>query len=52
MPPLTEEGGHPGLGDSVASAYPLGAFASFVAVRDVGDIMGGQETLETGSWCI
>ena len=34
-----------GFGDAVAIADPLGGFAGFVAVHDVGDIFRAQEAL-------
>jgi hypothetical protein len=42
---VAEDGGDAGLGDAVAIADPLGGFARFVAVHDVGDILKTQEAL-------
>ncbi len=39
---LTEDRGNTSLGDAVASADLLGGFAGFVAMHDVGDVLGGQ----------
>jgi hypothetical protein len=42
---LAQDGGDAGFGDAVASADPLGGFAGFVVMDDVGDVFGGQEAL-------
>jgi len=42
---LTENSGDTGLGDAIDVANLLSGFASFVAVHDIGNILGGQEAL-------
>lgn len=42
---IAEHGSDAGLGDAVVSTDLLGGVAGFIAMGDVGDVVGGQEAL-------
>ncbi|WP_157932907.1 hypothetical protein [Mycobacteroides abscessus] len=42
---ITEDGGNAGLGDAVAGTDVLRGLAGFIPGHDVGDVLGGEETL-------
>jgi hypothetical protein len=43
---LSQHGGNVGLGDSETGSDPLRSFASLVQLRDIGDVIDGQEALQ------